>query len=114
MDSTVLGVLAGCALDLRRMEPKGSIVLCRLDTRNRDLVENLGLHRLATVDVGNGESSVGEAKQGLVNGSSVDEVESARMCLEAHENLIEADGSNQAKFQDVISFLKNRVEEDDL
>ena len=113
MDSTVLGVLAGCALDLRKMQPKGSMVLCRLGSRNRELVENLGLHRLATVDFGNGGMSADGATQGLVNEAVADELENARICLEAHENLVEADTSNRAKFQDVISFLKNRVEDGD-
>jgi len=113
MDSTVLGVLAGCALDLRRMEPKGSMVLSRLGTRNRELVENLGLHRLATVDFGNGNAGAVGATEGLAGEPINDELENARICLEAHENLIEADNTNRAKFQDVISFLKNRVEDGD-
>jgi len=38
------------------------------------------------------------------------ELASARLVLEAHENLIEADEGNRNKFQDVVSFLKNQVE----
>ena len=38
-------------------------------------------------------------------------IENARLCLEAHENLIEADETNRAKFHDVINYLKNRVDE---
>ncbi len=41
----------------------------------------------------------------------MDELENARMCLEAHENLVEADQANQEKFQDVLVFLKNRVDQ---
>jgi hypothetical protein len=33
------------------------------------------------------------------------------MALESHEHLVAADESNRAKFQDVLSFLKNRVEQ---
>ena len=44
-----------------------------------------------------------------LNNGEMDELESARLCLEAHEKLVEADRENQAKFQDVISYLKNRV-----
>jgi hypothetical protein len=29
--------------------------------------------------------------------------------LEAHENLVAADESNRGKFEDVLSFLRNRV-----
>ena len=39
------------------------------------------------------------------------ELENARMCLEAHENLVEADQANQEKFQDVLVFMKNRVDQ---
>jgi hypothetical protein len=38
-------------------------------------------------------------------------VENARMVLEAHENLVNADESNRSKFQDVLAFLRNRVEQ---
>ncbi|MBC2605920.1 STAS domain-containing protein [Pelagicoccus albus] len=113
MDSTVLGVLAGCALELRRLEPKGSLVLSRLSDRNLELVKNLGLHRIATVDTGNGaaESGGGGATTAL-SAKQLNELENARLCLEAHENLVAADSENQEKFQDVIAYLKNRVEDE--
>ncbi len=37
------------------------------------------------------------------------EIEHARLVLEAHENLVSADESNRAKFEDVLTFLRNRV-----
>jgi hypothetical protein len=37
-------------------------------------------------------------------------VERARLILEAHENLVAADPANQDKFQDVLAFLRNRLE----
>ena len=52
MDSTFLGVLAGSALELRKVAPDGSLVLARVGPRNLELVRNLGLHRLLTVDAG--------------------------------------------------------------
>ena len=39
------------------------------------------------------------------------ELESARLVLEAHENLVAVEDSNRAKFQDVLAFLKNRIEQ---
>ena len=109
MDSTVLGVLAGCALELRRLEPKGSLVLSRLSERNRDLVRNLGLHRIATLDEGGDSISTGGVSQSL-SGPQLDELANARLCLEAHKNLVEAESGNQVKFQDVIDYLKGRVD----
>ncbi|MDQ8202600.1 STAS domain-containing protein [Pelagicoccus sp. SDUM812003] len=111
MDSTVLGVLAGCALELRRLTPKGSLVLSRLSDRNLELVKNLGLHRIATVDTGGAGSGSGGATTAL-SAEQLTELENARLCLEAHENLVEADSENREKFQDVIAYLKNRVEDE--
>lgn len=112
MDSTVLGVLAGCALELRRLEPRGSLVLSRLNDRNLELVKNLGLHRIATVDAGDRVVSSGVGATTALSEKQLNELENARMCLEAHENLIAADSGNQEKFQDVIAFLKNRVQDE--
>lgn len=112
MDSTVLGVLAGCALDLRKLKPKGSLILSRLSERNTALVRGLGLHRIATLDPGDQAVDKESAAEPL-SAVQLDELDSARLCLEAHENLVETDGGNKAKFQDVISYLKNRVSEGD-
>lgn len=112
MDSTVLGVLAGCALELRRLEPKGSLVLSRLNDRNLELVRNLGLHRIATVDAGADVLSSNGSATTALSEKQLDELENARLCLEAHENLVAADAGNEEKFQDVIAYLKNRVEDE--
>lgn len=108
MDSTFLGVLAGVALQLRKNKPPGSLVLCRLGERNLELVRNLGLHRLLTVDTETVDlkQSAGTA---LACQPEKSELESARLVLAAHENLVEADENNRAKFQDVLAFLKGRV-----
>jgi len=109
MDSTFLGVLAGVALELRKHVPQGSLVICRVGPRNLELVKNLGLHRLLTVDTG-------ETNVTLTGGAALDcsparsELESARLVLAAHENLVAADEANREKFQDVLTFLKNRVD----
>ena len=108
MDSTFLGVLAGLALDLRKSDPQGTVVFCRLAARNLELVRNLGLHRLATVDFG-GDLAPADGAATPLEDRKLDELENARMCLEAHENLVEADQANQEKFQDVLVFMKNRV-----
>jgi anti-anti-sigma factor len=110
MDSTFLGVLAGVALELRKHVPQGSLVLCRVGPRNLELLNNLGLHRLLTVDTGETAPSLG-ASAPLECTPDRGELESARLVLAAHENLIAADESNRAKFQDVLAFLKNRVEQ---
>jgi anti-anti-sigma factor len=110
MDSTFLGVLAGAALQLRKVEPRGSLVLCRLSPRNSELVRNLGLNRLLTLDTDTAEVELKDGAR-AVSGEKLDELTSARLVLEAHENLVEADGANHEKFEDVLAFLKGRLNE---
>jgi anti-anti-sigma regulatory factor len=109
MDSTFLGVLAGLALGLRRLNPPGSLTLARVGERNLELIRNLGLHRLATVDSGSFPMKFAGGAQAL-DQQARSELESARLVLEAHENLVNADAANAAKFQDVLAFLRNRVD----
>lgn len=109
MDSTFLGVLAGAALELKKATPPGSLILARLGQRNLELIRNLGLHRLLTVDSGDFPMDFGKCDTALYCANR-SEVENARMVLEAHENLVAVDENNRAKFQDVLAFLKNRVE----
>ena len=110
MDSTFLGVLAGAALELRKGQPPGSIVLARVAQRNLELIRNLGLHRLLVVDAGGTPLGFSQRSAELP-GAHHSEIENARMILEAHEHLVAADEANRAKFQDVIAFLKNRAEQ---
>lgn len=110
MDSTFLGMIAGAAMELRK-KGGASMTLCNLSERNLELVMNLGLHRILNVD--EGEQDI-DLSRGDVHGLSSEnnkEVANAKMILKAHENLVEADESNQKKFQDVISFLKNQVDD---
>ena len=109
MDSTFLGVLAGAALELRRQPPPGTLTLARVGERNLELIRNLGLHRLATVDAGGFPMNFAGGAQ-VLDTKAKSEIESARLVLEAHENLVAADADNAAKFQDVLAFLRNRVE----
>src|SRR5882757_7990027 len=106
MDSTFLGVLAGAALELRRQTPPGVLTLARVGERNLELIRNLGLHRLATVDTGtHSMSPLGNIAP--LTDQTRSEIESARLVLEAHENLVATDAANAAKFQDVMAFLRN-------
>ena len=108
MDSTFLGVLAGIALELKRRPGGGSFVLARMSPRNLELVRNLGLHRLLTVDAGDFPMNFDQCNKAL-QCADQSELERARLVLDAHENLVTADESNRTKFQDVLSFLRSRV-----
>lgn len=110
MDSTFLGVLAGAAIELRKATKNGSLVVTRVGPRNLELLRNLGLHRLLTIDAGDFSLDFQKCDTVLEEKKST-EIENARMVLEAHENLVNADEANRTKFQDVLTFLRNRVEQ---
>ena len=111
MDSTFLGVLAGAAIEMRKQQPAGSLVLARMGQRNLELVRNLGLHRLLTIDTGDSQHNFDQAMKPIAPQANLSEIEHARLVLQAHENLVAADESNQTKFQDVLTFLRSRVEQ---
>lgn len=110
MDSTFLGVLAGAAIELRKSTPEGSLVVARAGPRNLELMRNLGLHRLLTIDTGDAVVTFQNCDTALQCRRQSD-AENARLVLEAHENLVAADDANRTKFQDVLAFLRNRVEQ---
>tara|TARA_B100001248_G_scaffold262700_2_gene261154 strand:- start:45506 stop:46021 length:516 start_codon:yes stop_codon:yes gene_type:complete len=111
MDSTVLGILAGIGIEVMKADPRGSVVLCKLSTRNLELVRNLGLHRILEVDSGDYPMHFGDQTVELTQPNKA-KIASARDILKAHENLLCVDEGNHAKFQDVVIFLKEQIEDD--
>jgi hypothetical protein len=71
-----------------------------------ELLQNLGLHRLLSVETG--DCLTGECAA-LDCQPERNELENARLALEAHKNLVAADETNRARFQDVMLFLQKRV-----
>ena len=112
MDSTFLGILTGTALELRKQSPAGILILCKLSERNHELVHNLGLHNILTIDEDLSLASDTAAEESFSALKNV-QVSDAKEVLKAHENLVRADEENAAKFQDVIAFLKNQTETND-
>lgn len=107
MDSTFLGILAGIAIEVRKANPPGHMTLCRLNKRNMELVHNLGLHHILYATSAGGE----DLREGHVLSENGAEA-AADMILDAHQKLMEADAGNIERFQDVVAFLKKRVEQD--
>ncbi len=105
VDSTFLGIVAGAAMELQAQEPSGAVGLTGLGERNLELVQNLGLDRIVELPE-HAPSSDTEVELGPDN---LPQPERARMILNAHLNLVEWDDGNRARFQDVVSFLKNQT-----
>jgi anti-sigma B factor antagonist len=113
MDSTFMGTMAGIALRLREIG-QGELRVTNLNERNRDLLANLGLDQLFTME-GPGGSEEGPAGAPVVTpvvpqtpleAQPVDKAEQAQTMIEAHEACIEANPANAAKFKDVLEYLK--------
>ena len=104
MDSTFLGILAGTAIQLRKLKPAGELIVGNLSERNYELLCNLGLQNLLAIS--KDQTSASESFNALKN----QEVCDAKNILKAHENLADANLENVDKFQDVIAFLRNQVE----
>ncbi|MGB0370022.1 MAG: STAS domain-containing protein [Opitutales bacterium] len=111
VDSTFLGILASAAIEVEDKGEGHCIVLTRLGDRHLELVRNLGLDNILSIDV-SGELVYDE----LQCRRAGEPIETGRNCskdtiLRAHEALCDVDEGNVSKFQDVIAFLKNQVDE---
>lgn len=113
MDSTFLGLLVGVALELKQLNNQGNICLYHVKGRNLELVENLGLDRMLTVNANEFETKkTNNNFEKKLERLGTEESASPEAILKAHQNLVNADSSNLHKFQDVISFLKNQINQD--
>lgn len=110
MDSTFMGTLAGIALKLQAGD--GGVRVIRLNERNHSLLANLGLDQLLQLDPvgleGPAELQGVSGVQDLIVGGE-DKASQARTMLEAHEAVVDANPLNEAKFKDVLEFLRQDV-----
>jgi len=121
MDSTFLGVLAGMGLKLSQNGRTGQVRVASVGQRNLELLETLGLDRLFRLDQPDGKNLRYEPPPGAVFqrlpdsdltqlNKPVDKSDTADLMLEAHDNLIRTDQRNLAKFKDLTSFLREKVD----
>lgn len=108
MDSTFMGVLAAIAAEQKRMQFAAPLIL-HLTPRNRELLETLGLNRVLETPEHAPEEL--NAQLSLLQPESEDsKQDSARTMLEAHEELINLDEKNRAKFRDVVDYLRDKLQ----
>ena len=124
MDSTFLGVLAGIGLRLQQILDHGKIQIVNLSARNLELLQTLGLDRLFSVELTAAGvcEAPGAAAPHLMKlpesdlaalAKPLNKMETARLMLAAHEDLIRADQRNAPKFQDVNRLLREQVKSAD-
>jgi anti-sigma B factor antagonist len=111
MDSTFMGTLAGIALRMQGVDP-GLVEVVRLNARTRSLLSNLGLDQILRlcdeVPGERGQSVPPEAPETPETLSQVpcDKRTQAATMLEAHQAVVDVNPENQAKFKDVLEFLR--------
>jgi anti-sigma B factor antagonist len=110
MDSTFMGTLTGMALKLQEGEPPGHVRITNLNDRNRDLLSNLGLDHLFQMGGAPGVPAAPAVQQPLDETGPADSREQAKLMLDAHQALIEAEPENIVKFKDVLEFLRQDIE----
>ncbi len=117
MDSTFMGVLAGIAFRLHKLEG-GKLYIVNLSARTRGLLSTLGLDQLVIPCMAG--STPKEFEPFLADAGGLSAVdtdresrrETAEMMLEAHENLVELSPENLPRFKDVLTFLREDAEKD--
>lgn len=103
MDSTFMGTLAGIAM---RLGSGGKLHVVHPNARCRQVLKNLGLDRVVSVD---DDAPVGAPGEPLRDAEGNPPREAKReTIIEAHENLVAADPANAVRFKDVIDFLKHK------
>ena len=106
LDSTFLGILLGLGLKLKEAG-NGLLHILNANTRNLELLKNLGLDRLINIDSSKVTlNGVTEKPLEEMACPVPTRAEAAPTILEAHENLMEFDPRNVPKFKDVVEFLR--------
>jgi anti-anti-sigma regulatory factor len=117
MDSTFLGVLAGFGLKLRELGREDALHLFNAGNRTLEACQTLGLDRLARLDCGPPEpaslappaSDFHKLDCDPAPDKTRDKSATAALMLEAHEDLCTCDEGNEARFQDVKSYLREEI-----
>lgn len=121
MDSTFMGVIAGLAMRLRRLQGEaGRVVMLHLSAKTMGLLSTLGLDQLVDAyETDEGPEALrallgaGLAEQGQrVSDEAPGRTLQLETMLAAHEDLVRAAPENLPRFKDVIEFLRGDVRRD--
>jgi len=106
LDSTFLGILLGLGLKLKAAG-NGLLHILNASPRNVELLKNLGLDRLISIDAKRIDlNGVADQKLEALECPTQTKAEAGPTILEAHEALMEFDPRNIPKFKDVVEFLR--------
>lgn len=105
MDSTFMGVLAG--LSSHFPPGRSPIVIFNASAKNRQLLDDLGLSKLITVR--SQEDKLPDLELSPLAGEVLPARERAERIRRAHQQLVDADSRNAAKFGSVLQLLKREL-----
>ena len=108
MDSTFLGILVGLALQLRKSSGGGGLTLLNLVGRNRETVENLGIHKIAIVS---SEFVSNSSELEVLKMKNSSDKACPELIYKAHKTLLDLNEKNSKIFKDVVNFLEQKVED---
>ncbi|MEM9445264.1 MAG: STAS domain-containing protein [Verrucomicrobiota bacterium] len=110
MDSTFMGTIAGLAIDAKKSQTPLPQVYY-ISEKNLELLQTLGLDRILNIVAddlkisADGKTDSKEDAEDKINQEQLSED-----MLEAHQTLASLSESNAEKFEDVIHFLRNKLE----
>ncbi len=105
MDSTFMGTLAGMGLRLKELG-QGALHVIHGNERNTELLQNLGLDHLFDLNSGDLEKTLHPGGVEALESNVFSKSKTTETMLEAHEALVEAAPENEARFKDVLEYLK--------
>ena len=113
MDSTFMGTLAGLAMKLAKTTG-GCLQVAGVSERNRQSLEDLGLDALIDLDPQDAEwqGHVDEIRADLEPLEDAEAGPDASHILKAHQELVDANSANLAKFATVLDVLEQQTHED--
>lgn len=109
MDSTFMGTLTGISQNLRELG-QGSLRTLNVSPRNVELLENLGLNFLFSVEPLEAELKTPAEKGAELMALPTDPGSEKEIVLAAHEALIAANPLNASRFKDVMEYLKGSAD----
>lgn len=105
MDSTFMGTLTGISQKLREVG-QGSLRTINVSPRNVELLENLGLSFLFSVEPMGLQPLVPKDPEPGLTPLPVEGGAQKEVVLEAHEALVAANPVNASRFRDVLEYLR--------
>ncbi len=108
MDSTFMGVLAGIGKNQITMK-LGKTIAINLNQQTDRLLKTLGLNYILDIREPSRDSLNDNIKYIQQQSESLPKHEQIIHMLEAHQTLIDLDTNNEARFQNVIFYLKDSL-----